>query len=103
MGISDDMIRAAIQTGQFDDEESIAFLTNALIHRRNSIARTYLSAINPIVDPVLSEDGTLKFGNAAVDAGVAKHQPIIRLSGIDLIIQLENQLVSEVVEIRILK
>jgi hypothetical protein len=72
MGISDEMISAAIETGQFDDPESVVFLTNALIQRRNSIARTYLPAVNPIVDPVLSDDGILKFGNAAVDAGVAK-------------------------------
>lgn len=72
MGISDDMIRAAIQTGQFDDPESVEFLVTALIQRRNSIGRTYLPAVNPVVDPVLSDDSTLKFGNAAVDAGFAK-------------------------------
>ncbi|MCI0617407.1 hypothetical protein L0244_30915 [bacterium] len=72
MGISDDLIRAAIETGQFDDPESIVFLTNALIQRRNSIARIYLPAVNPIVDPQLSNDLILKFGNAAVDAAVAK-------------------------------
>lgn len=71
-GISDDIIRAAIETGQFDDPESVVFLTNALGQRRNSIARTYLPAVNPIVDPALSDDGTLTFGNAAVDANVAK-------------------------------
>ncbi len=72
MGISEDMIRAAIDTGQFDDPESIVFLTNALVQRRNSIARFYLPAVNPIVDPELSNDLILKFGNAAVDANVAK-------------------------------
>jgi hypothetical protein len=72
MGISDEMIQAAIETGQFDGPENVDFLVSALIHRRNSIARTYLPAVNPIVDPVLSNDGTLTFANAAVDAGVAK-------------------------------
>ena len=72
LGISEDMIRAAIEAGQFDDPESIVFLTNALVQRRNSIARTYLPAVNPIVDPELSNDLVLKFGNAAVDANVAK-------------------------------
>jgi hypothetical protein len=72
MGISDEMIQAAIETGQFDDPESINFLVQALKQRRNSIARIYLPAVNPVIDPVLSDDGTLKFGNAAVDAGVAK-------------------------------
>ena len=72
MGISEEIIRAAIQTGQFDDPESVEFLVQALMQRRNSIARIYLPAVNPVVDPVLSDDSTLKFGNAAVDAGVAK-------------------------------
>ena len=72
MGISDEMIRAAIETGQFDDPEGAEFLTTALIQRRNQIGKVYLPAVNPVVDPVLSDDGTLKFANAAVEAGVAK-------------------------------
>ena len=72
ISISDEMIRAAIETGQFDDPEGAEFLTTALIQRRNQIGKTYLPAINPVVDPVLSDDGTLKFANAAVDAGCCK-------------------------------
>ncbi len=72
MAISDEMIRAAIETGQFDGPENVEFLVKALIERRNSIGRRYLPAVNPVVDPVLSNDGILKFTNAAVDAGFAK-------------------------------
>jgi hypothetical protein len=72
MGISDDMIRAAIKSGQFGDSEGEEFLITALIQRRNTIGRTYLPAVNPVVDPALSNDGTLTFANAAVDAGFAK-------------------------------
>lgn len=69
--IDDDMIRAAVRAGQFDDAPAEAFLANAMIARRNAIGRKYLAAINPIVDPALV-DGVLSFRNAAVDAGFAR-------------------------------
>jgi hypothetical protein len=70
-GISDDMIRAAIKTGQFNDQASEDFLVKALIERRDAIIRTYLTGVNPIVDPALDMSGVLTFHNAAVDAQVA--------------------------------
>ena len=55
-------------------EEALAaykkHLADVLIQRRNTIARVYLTAINPIVAPRL-EGGRLTFDNAAVAAGVA--------------------------------
>ena len=36
-----------------------------LIKRRDKIGRTYLTRLNPIVDPALDASGTLTFGNAA--------------------------------------
>lgn len=72
MAVTDDMIRAAIQSGKFEDPKSEEFLVQALIDRRDAIGRAYLTAINPIVDPALDASGNLTFGNAAVDAGVAK-------------------------------
>jgi hypothetical protein len=70
--IGDDLIRAAVATGQLGDADSEAFLVRALIERRDAILRTYLPAVNPIVDPALDTAGVLTFGNAAVAAGVAK-------------------------------
>ena len=72
MALSDETIRAAVQTGEFRDEEASLFLTNALIQRRDAIGRKYLTAINPVIDPVLDPSGVLTFGNAAVNAGFAK-------------------------------
>ena len=43
-----------------------------LIKRRDAIGRTYLTAINPIVNPRLDAAGALTFENAAVAAGVAE-------------------------------
>jgi hypothetical protein len=70
MAFSDDLIRAAVRTGEYSDPAAEAYLVNVLIKRRDAIGRTYLPAINPIVDPRL-DGGTLTFGNAAVSAGFA--------------------------------
>lgn len=66
------MIRAAVKAGDFRDPASEAFLVRALADRRDAIVRTYLTAVNPVADPVLSADGVLAFRNAAVDADVAR-------------------------------
>jgi hypothetical protein len=65
-------IRAAIAAGRFDDPASEAFLLKALIERRDAIARSYLTAVNPISDPALDCSGILTFVNVAVDADVAR-------------------------------
>jgi hypothetical protein len=66
-----DMLRAAVRAGDFGDPASEAFLVKALAERRDAILRTYLTAINPIADPALNDEGVLTFRNAAVDADVA--------------------------------
>jgi len=67
---SDELIRAAVHTGQFSDAAAEQYLGDVLIKRRDKIARAYLTAVNPIVDPRLDEHGRLTFGNAAFAAGV---------------------------------
>ena len=71
MAITDGIISAVVEEGQFGDPESQQFLVRALRERRDAIGRKYLPAINPVVDPVLSADGTLTFANAAVQSGFA--------------------------------
>ena len=70
--MTDDMLRAAVEAGQFGDPASEKFLVDALADRRDAIVRTYLPAVNPLHDPALTRDGQLTLKNAAVDAGVAK-------------------------------
>ena len=48
---TDDMIRAAVHTGEFSDPEAEKYLADVLIQRRDKIKSTYLTAVNPIVDP----------------------------------------------------
>ena len=75
MGISDDLIRAAVKAGHYTDPRSEDFLVGALIERREKIGRAWLTAVNPIVDPSLSEDGALTFRNIAVDLQFAPAPP----------------------------
>jgi len=69
--ITDDLVDVAVGAGQFGSPEAEAFLAKAIKERRDAIARAYLPAVNPVVDPVVSQDGVLTFRNAAVDAHVA--------------------------------
>jgi hypothetical protein len=69
---TDDLIRAAVRTGQFSDPAAEKYLGDVLIKRRDKIAAVYLTAVNPIVSPRLDANGRLTFDNAAVAAGVAK-------------------------------
>ena len=72
MAFTDDLIRAAVHTGEFTDPAAERHLASVLMKRRDAIGRTYLPAINPVVDPKLSAAGVLTFGNAAVAAGFAE-------------------------------
>ena len=71
MAFTDDLIGAAVHVGQFSDPAAESHLGAVLIKRRDTIGRTYLTAINPIVNPRLDDAGALTFENAAVAAGFA--------------------------------
>ncbi|HEX8030536.1 MAG TPA: hypothetical protein VF491_18810 [Vicinamibacterales bacterium] len=71
MAVSDELIRAAVHTGEFSDPAAEAHLANVLMKRRDAIGRSYLTAINPVVDPRLDAAGTLTVQNAAVAAKFA--------------------------------
>ena len=77
---SDDLIRAAVHTGEFSDRAAEKHLGDVLIKRRDKIASVYLTAVNPIVSPRLDVAGRLSFGNAAVAAGVAATPTAYRAS-----------------------
>ncbi len=72
MAFTDDMIRAAVRTGKYSDPAAEKHIADTLIARRNAIGRAWLTDVNPVIDPALDASGTLRFKNAAVDAGVAK-------------------------------
>ena len=69
---TDELVRAAVHAGQFSDPAAEKHLADVLIKRRDKIARTYMTAINPIVHPRLDAAARLTFENAAVSARVAQ-------------------------------
>ncbi len=71
MALSDDLVRAAVRAGRYSDPRAERVLGDALIERRDAIGKAFLVAVNPVVDPRLSADGRLSFGNAAVQYGFA--------------------------------
>jgi hypothetical protein len=76
---TDEMIRAAVHTGQFSDPEAEKHLADVLIERREKVKSVYLTAVNPIVNPRL-ESGGLTVENAAVAGGVAQAPAAYRAS-----------------------
>src|SRR5215475_6159667 len=72
IALKTDLLRAAVRAGDFGDDQAEEVLVRALAERRDAIARAYLTAINPIADPILDSNGMLSFRNAAVDADFAR-------------------------------
>jgi hypothetical protein len=62
---SDAAIRAVVAKAQYSEPGAADYVSKTLIARRNKVLAAWLTAVNPVVDPVLAEDGTLTFGNAA--------------------------------------
>ena len=77
---TDELIRAAVHTGQYSDPMAEKYLPDVLITRRDKITSTYLTAVNPIVAPWLDANGRLTFENAAVAASVASGPAAYRAS-----------------------
>jgi hypothetical protein len=77
---TDELIRAAVHTGQYSDPRAEQYLGDVLIKRRDKIKSIYLTAINPIVAPRLDANNRLTFENAAVEAGVASGPATYRAS-----------------------
>jgi hypothetical protein len=65
--ITEEIVRAVVAEAQFGDPVGEEHLVKDIMARRARILSTYLTAINPIVDPVLGRDGGLSFRNAAVE------------------------------------
>jgi len=77
---TDELIRAAVHTGEISDPEAEKYLADVLIKRRDKIAGVYLTAVNPVVNPRLDANdandanaagGRLTFENAAFASGAA--------------------------------
>jgi hypothetical protein len=76
----DEAIRAAVHVGEFSDAAAEQHLAAVVIKRRDKILRTYLPAVNPVVNPRLDANGALTFDNAAVASHVAEPPAAYRAS-----------------------
>jgi hypothetical protein len=65
------VITRIVEKAQFSDPRVVDHVTGTLIRRRELVLQTWLTAGNPIVDGRIDDGHTLRFSNAAVDAGVA--------------------------------
>jgi len=68
---TDELIRAAVHTGEYSNPDAEKYLGDVLIKRREKIKSIYLTAVNPIVEPRLDAGGRLTFQNAAFATGAA--------------------------------
>jgi hypothetical protein len=71
MAFTDEAIRSVVETARLSDPQAAAYLTRVLIRRRDAIGRTWLTDVNPVVQPSVTDAGVMSFRNAATDAGVA--------------------------------
>ncbi len=77
---SDETIRAIVAKARYSDARASAYIADTLIERRDKIVRAWLTAVNPVLEPVLTSGGALTFRNAAVDRGVASAPTGYRLT-----------------------
>ncbi len=68
---TDAQLKLLAEQGRYSDPAATAQVAQALIGRRDLIARAWLTKVTPLVSPTL-EEGRLRFANAAVDAGVTQ-------------------------------
>jgi hypothetical protein len=80
MAFTDEAIGAVVQEAQLSDPRATAYLKRVLIGRRDAIGRTWLTAVNPVVHPSVTDAGVLTFRNAATDANVATAPAEYRVS-----------------------
>ncbi len=68
--LSDNAIRAVVQTGQYDDPAAEEYLVKVLIKRRDKIIDHYLEGINPLKGFSVRDD-YLEFDNLGIIEGLA--------------------------------
>jgi hypothetical protein len=75
MRFTDDLIRAAVKTGRYDDKAAEEYLIQTLIKRRDKIVRHYLGEINPLDSFRVTDSpsgAALEFTNLGEQAEVGK-------------------------------
>ncbi len=65
---SDEAIRAIVAKARYSEPGAAEHIAATLIKRRDKVLRSWLTSVNPIVEPRLSAEGVLAFENAALAA-----------------------------------
>jgi len=68
---NDEAVEGIVRKAQFREPRAADYVVSVLKKRRDKVVKTWLNAVNPLVDFRLAADGTLTFENAAVAAGVS--------------------------------
>jgi hypothetical protein len=68
---SHEAIRAVVAKARYSEVGAADHIASTLIKRRDKVLRAWLTGVNPVTEPTISEDGRLTFLNAAANAGVA--------------------------------
>jgi hypothetical protein len=68
---SNEAIRAVVAKARYSEPGAAEYVADTLIARRDKVLKTWLTGVNPIVDPALDGSGVLTFGNAAVAVSAA--------------------------------
>jgi hypothetical protein len=79
-GISEDAVRAVVAKANYSEAGAAEHIAATLLKRREKVLQTWLTGVNPLVDPQLGADGTLTFDNVAVTAKVASAPSGYRLA-----------------------
>ena len=77
---SDETIRAIVAKARYSEPNAAEHITRTLIQRRDKVLRTWVTSVNPVVEPRLAADGTLTFENAATAVRMASPTALYRLS-----------------------
>lgn len=70
--LTPDLLAAAVETARYPDPDAARQVLRFLVQRKRAILQRYLTGINPVRDLALDAESVLTFGNAAVDADVAR-------------------------------
>ncbi len=68
--LSDEAIRALVETGRYEDSDTVEFLARIIMQRRDKIVAYYFSQLNPL-DGFRVDNGVLLFDNLGERAGLA--------------------------------
>jgi hypothetical protein len=68
---TDEAVRATVRKARYTEPGAEQYITETLLRRRDKVLKTWLTGVNPLVNPAIDAAGTFTASNAAVDSGVA--------------------------------